>query len=179
VDITVNAVGRPLSNTECAYIAGFLDGDGAIMAAIEKHPEKRFRFRVRVAVKATQLHERDVAWLPKMTGIGLVRPNRSAHEWIVRNQKDIVWLLEALAPFLRSKFRQAEIALTILKTNIDSLQDLCAIAHLADQLATLNVRSKNRRLNFAGMICVAPVTTDSKEKALQTQGNTLALAKAR
>jgi len=43
-----NAVGKKCSEVEKAYIAGFLDADGAIMAFIEPHREKRFGFCVRV-----------------------------------------------------------------------------------------------------------------------------------
>ena len=37
----VHPVGKRLSEVERAYIAGFLDADGAIMASIERHPEKK------------------------------------------------------------------------------------------------------------------------------------------
>ena len=50
----VDPVGKTLSEVNRAYLAGFLDGDGAIMACIERHPEKRFRFRVRINIKISQ-----------------------------------------------------------------------------------------------------------------------------
>lgn len=55
----VNAVGKDASEVDWAYTAGFLDGDGAIMATIERHPEKRFGFRVRVCVKILSEGSRD------------------------------------------------------------------------------------------------------------------------
>ena len=38
-----NAVGKEYSEAKRAYLAGFLDADGAIMATIERHQEKKFR----------------------------------------------------------------------------------------------------------------------------------------
>ena len=44
----VNTVGKGCSEVDRAYLAGFLDADGAIMAIIEKHQEKKFDFRIRI-----------------------------------------------------------------------------------------------------------------------------------
>jgi len=63
-------VGKPVSEVDRAYLAGLLDGDGAVMAVIERHPEKRFGFRVRLEINVTQSLRDDVAWLPDLTGIG-------------------------------------------------------------------------------------------------------------
>jgi len=57
----VHPVGKTIPEVLKAYIAGFLDGDGAIMALLERHPAKRLGFRVRIWVKATQLRQHDVA----------------------------------------------------------------------------------------------------------------------
>ena len=47
-DVTVGK--RPRNDLSEAYIAGFLDGDGAVSAIIERHPEKKYGFRVRVCL---------------------------------------------------------------------------------------------------------------------------------
>jgi len=43
-----------LTDVERAYLAGFFDADGAIMASIERHAEKRYGFRVRLLIKIAQ-----------------------------------------------------------------------------------------------------------------------------
>ena len=151
-------MGKPLSEVERAYLAGFLDGDGAIMALIEKHPEKRFGFRVRLEVNATQYHECDVAWLPAQTGVGYIRRNLQTSQWVVRDQRAIEWLLLMIAPYSRSKQNQIALAIQILKHPILSKEDLIQVAHLADALSKFNVRSRNRRKNHAAMVqeCVLP-----------------------
>ena len=51
--MNASAVGKNYSEVELAYASGFIDADGAIMACIEKHSEKKFGFRVRVILKVS------------------------------------------------------------------------------------------------------------------------------
>jgi len=148
----VNAVGKKCSVAERAYLAGFLDGDGAIMACIEKHSEKKFNFRIRIVVKITQSKKINLEWLKNSLKIGLIRQNRSVVDWIIRDQQCVESLLRLIIPYLRVKKKQAEIALKILKIDIKSRKNLIKVARLADSLSRLNVRSQNRRKNFASMI---------------------------
>jgi len=148
----VNAVGKKCSVAERAYLAGLLDGDGAIMACIEKHSEKKFKFRVRIVIKITQKKKSDLEWIKNTFKIGLIKQNKSVVDWIVRDQQSAKSLLKLLIPFLRIKKKQAEIALKILDIRIDSRTTLIKAAHLADSLSRFNVRSQNRRKNFASMI---------------------------
>ena len=122
------------------------------MALIERHPAKRFGFRVRVWVKATQLRQNDVAWLCEELGFGRVRRSRKCWEWLVKDQSDAEWLLRAIRPFARVKAPQIDIALQILEHRIDSIDDLREQAERADALSLLNVRSRGRRQNTAAMI---------------------------
>ncbi len=145
-------MGNPLSEVDRAYLAGFLDGDGAIMALIEKHSEKRFGFRVRIELNVTQFHESDVAWLPVQTGVGYIRRNLETYQWIVRDQKAVRWLLDMIQPFTRCKQNQVALAIRILEHRIESKNDLIQVAELADTLSKFNVRSRNRRKNHAAMI---------------------------
>jgi LAGLIDADG endonuclease len=151
-------VGKPFSEVERAYLAGLLDGDGAIMALIERHSQKRFGFRVRLEVNVTQLHRDDVAWLPEQTGVGYIRQNLRTYQylrtyqWVIRDQKAIAWLLEMVAPYTRCKARQVQLARQILLHSVATKEDLLEMARLADALSAFNVRSKLRRKNYAAMI---------------------------
>jgi hypothetical protein len=145
-------VGKTIPEVQKAYLAGFIDGDGAIMALLERHPAKRFGFRVRIWVKATQLRQHDVAWLRDELGVGQVRPSRACWEWLVKDQSDARWLLEAIRPYARVKAQQITIALEILENRIDSIDDVRHLANWADTLSALNVRSRGRRQNTAAMV---------------------------
>ena len=152
-----NAVGKNCSEVDKAYIAGFLDADGAIMAIIEPHTEKRYKFRVRVALKITQQDREVLDWIRTVLGVGIVRANRAGDirqtfDLHIRDRAHVQKVLENLMPFVHVKKRQAEIALQILAASINSSEDLINTAKLADTLSGLNVRSKNRRKNFVTKI---------------------------
>ncbi len=147
-----NAVGKECAEVDLAYIAGLIDGDGAIMALIEPHHEKKFRFRVRIELKVTQKEKKNLVFLPKLLGLGSVRKNRTTYDWITRDQKNLLQILSILRPYSRIKRRQIDIALKIIGTPIGSPRDLVHVARLADALSRFNVRSNNRRKNHTAMI---------------------------
>ena len=147
-----NAVGKNYFAVELAYAAGFIEADGAIMACIERHSEKKFGFRVRIVLKVSQKDTYILRWFEKLFKAGKFRKNRTVNDWQIQDQKDCLRVLLILLPYLKVKKRQAEIAIDILKTSVTSKKDLIHIANLADTLSRFNVRSKNRRKNFATMI---------------------------
>ena len=148
----VNPVGKTFSEVNRAYLAGLIDGDGAIMACIERHSEKRFKFRVRINIKVSQNKDEVLKWCKRTTGFGNIRHNRRQYEWVSSDQKEIKNLLILLLPYLKVKKYQAKLAIKILDSKIGSLSDLIKVARLADALAKLNVRSMGRRKNFAIII---------------------------
>ena len=145
-------MGKRCSVAERAYVAGLIDGDGAIMALIEPMNEKRFRFRVRIELKITQKNKRDLIFLNDLLGCGSVRTNRTTFDWITRDQKEIFRVLSLIRPYSRMKQRQIDIAQRIIGIPIQERRDLMCVARLADALSKFNVRSKLRRKNYATMI---------------------------
>ncbi|GIW69810.1 MAG: hypothetical protein KatS3mg101_0557 [Patescibacteria group bacterium] len=107
-----------------------------------------------VVLKISQMLEKHVAWLVDMTGSGSVRKCGSTFEWVVWNQRDVLFLLTQISSFLHTKRRQALLAIKILNIKIMIKESLFEAARLADALASLNVRSRNRRKNFSSMIQV-------------------------
>src|SRR3989344_463454 len=161
-----NAVGKGCSEVELAYIAGFLDADGAIMACIEKHIGKRFGFRVRVSVKVTQ-HDREVLdWMREKLQVGIVRANRPARarqtfDLHIRDREHVRQVLLALMPYVRVKRAQAQIALEILDIVVETPEHVIQSAELADALSRFNVRSKNRRRTlWQRSKNISPLTTE-------------------
>ena len=147
-----SAVGKRCSVADRAYCAGLIDGDGAIMALIEPHNEKKFRFRVRIELKVTQKKKRDLVFLPVLLGCGSVRTNRTTCDWITRDQKEIVRVLSMIRRYSKMKQKQIQYACEIIQTPVRAFADLKRVARLADSLSKFNVRSNNRRKNYAAMI---------------------------
>lgn len=148
----VNTVRKIFSAVDWSYIAGLIDADGAIMASIEKHNEKKFGFRVRVVVKLSQKKPKVLEWLHSQTKWGYLRENHNTQEWVVKDQSQAKKLILNLQPYLKIKEKQADLALQILDLKVKSEQDLLHKAKLADTLASFNVRSRNRRKNYASKV---------------------------
>ena len=150
--MTASAVGKNYSVVELAYASGFIDADGAIMACIERHNEKKFGFRVRIILKVSQKEIKIIKWFQKTFKVGNIRKNNKIFDWQIQNQIDNLRMLRIFSPYLQVKKKQARIAISILEKSVKNKKDLIHIAKLADTLSRFNVRSKNRRKNFASMI---------------------------
>ncbi|MCD6220351.1 hypothetical protein J7K43_08225 [Candidatus Calescamantes bacterium] len=122
------------------------------MACIERHPEKKFRFRVRIGIKISQNDKQVLKWCKTIVGFGSITRNRTQYEWRSCDQNEIRNFLELLLPYMKVKRKQAKLAIKILNTEVTSLSVLIKVARLADTLSKLNVRSKGRRKNFVTMI---------------------------
>ena len=160
-----NAVGKTSAEVDRAYLAGLIDGDGCIMACIERHDEKKFGFRVRVSVKITQKENSLLLFLTHKYGVGRVRANNggtvhSTYDWIVLAEADVEAILDLILPYSKTKHRQIALAKQILHISDATRQGLMRKARLADTLSKFNVRSKNRRTNFAAMIKASVSSND-------------------
>src|SRR3989344_3526388 len=102
-----SAVGKVGVEVKRAYLAGLIDGDGCIMATIERHHEKKFGFRVRVEVKITQKESELLKSLAQEFKIGRVSRNNkpsvdyATHDWIIRDKKHVIQILEYIEPYTR------------------------------------------------------------------------------
>ncbi len=147
-----NSVGKKSVEVNNAYLAGLIDGDGSIMAIIEKHQAKKFGWRVRIVLKVTQKYEADLLFLIPLTSCGAVTKNGDTYDWKTRDQNMIKEVLLNIKPYARIKQNQVKIALQILDSDVTSEQDLQVVATLADALSRFNVRSNNRRKNYVTKI---------------------------
>ena len=92
------------------------------MALLERHPAKRFGFRIRVWLKATQLRRGDVAWLADDFDCGQVVSSRDCWEWLVKDQIHVRQLLEMVQPYAGVKARQVALALQSLSARVESIE---------------------------------------------------------
>jgi hypothetical protein len=157
--MNASAVGKIGIEVDHAYLAGLIDGDGCIMATIEKHREKKFGFRVRVEIKITQKDSDLLRLLFSFYKIGVIRKNRTTFDWIIRDRNHVNDILNLIGPYTKAKSKQVEYARQILSLSDSSKDGLMKMARLADTLSKFNVRSKGRRLNHASMIKI-PVSSN-------------------
>ncbi len=155
--MNASAVGKIFTEVDRAYLAGLIDGDGCIMATIERHSEKKFRFRVRLSIKITQKDNSLLMFLTRKYGVGKIRANKrdtpfETFDWIIYEKNALRMIIDLIAPYSKTKNKQLKIAKKILNLSDATFSGLIEMARLADSLSQFNVRSKSRRKNFMSMI---------------------------
>jgi len=105
-----------LSETDKAYIAAFLDGEGTIGMRRTRRPGGRSGLSYEPYVSAGNTNPTVIAWLHAIFG-GALRQRRMGmggnrkpvlYQWDVKSRSAVV-VCEAVQPYLRMKHRQAEI----------------------------------------------------------------------
>jgi hypothetical protein len=98
------------SQTDLAYIAGFLDGDGSLMLQIKKRKDGKikYRFMCTICFYQDSRHEADLFWIREILGIGyLSRRNDGMTELRINGITQIKDILKQLIPYIRFKKQQA------------------------------------------------------------------------
>ena len=141
-----------LSETQKAYIAGFLDGDGCVMFQFIRRKDYVYGYQVRASVVFYQ-KDKHVACLQKIKeelgGKGYIRLRKDGMaEYSIVGIPLVLSVLEQLAPYLRLKKSHVDVARKINKLlprykRLDK-DLLLKVGHLVDQFQQLNY-SKRRR----------------------------------
>ena len=133
------------------YIAGFLDGDGSIIAQLITRSDYKMGYHIRLTIQFTQ-HLKRMIYLEKLKeivgGIGYIRTRNSMCDYIITEPKNVYAFLKQIQPFLRIKQKQANLVLTIIEQlplAKDSQTKFIELAHLVDHVASLN-DSKTRKI---------------------------------
>ena len=95
----------------CAYIAGFLDGDGSLMLQLKKRKDgvTGLRFMATICFYQDSRHDIPLRWIREQLGIGyLSKRNDGMSELRINGFKQIREILESLLPYIRFKKIQAK-----------------------------------------------------------------------
>ena len=132
-----------------AYLAGFFDGDGSIVATIEPNKECRFGYRTRVIVKCAQhKSHREICDEMRSTFIcgSVSKSQKDVVEFSAKRAEDVKRILVQLLPYLRLKQKQAKLALELLalygKKNENTFRQA---VQLVKQVQALNYSGRSRR----------------------------------
>ena len=141
-----------LTNTEAAWLAGFLDGEGCFAIYIQKRSSGIY---YHPRVQATNTSQEVLETIKMMTGCGcIVSPEKTVehwkpiHTWIVNNHQYSRAVLEAVLPYLRVKRKQAEILIEFIDCKLEV--PTCNSRYRLDDQARLF--EKIKALNSKGSI---------------------------
>ncbi len=135
-----------------AYLAGFLDGDGSVVATLERYHSKRFPYRVRIKVNFTQhaKHKDKLALMQEaLGGYGVIRTNarKNLAELVIQERNQVQAVLARLVPFLLIKKDQAILALEVLEKMSSNEKHKPSTLSERAYIRILSVVQKIRRLN--------------------------------
>ena len=147
-----------MSNEEKAYIAGFLDGDGSIMAQLVSRKDYKLGYQIRVSVVFYQksTHQEILLWLKEQLDYGYVRRrNDGMSEYTIVGLREVEHVLTLLYPFLRLKKALAKDVLKLIKQHPPqrkmTVSQLISLSKLVDKTASFNY-SKKRTITCAVVI---------------------------
>ena len=126
------------------YIAGFLDGNGSILAQIVERKDYLFHYQIRFTISFVQQTSRRhfLIQLKKDLGKGTLRDrNDGISELAIVGWQSVAPLLEQLQSLLRIKVKQANLVLKIIEQlplTKKSPQKFLELCYLVDQVAALN-----------------------------------------
>ena len=152
-----------LSSEDAAYIAGFLDGDGCIMAQLIKRPGYRLGFQVRVSVVFFQHHSHNeiLFWLKGRLGYGYIRHRGDGmSEYTIVGFNEVGEVVTSLLPHIRVKRGLAEAVLDIVS---DSSRPMTAstLLLLSEKVdATARFNYSKRRTNTVEQVRSFLLKTD-------------------
>ena len=136
-----------MSNEEKAYIAGFLDGDGCVMAQLVRRKDYIYGYQVRVSIVfyQKQNHQEILQWLKDKLKLGYIRQrNDGMAEYTIVGLKEVEVILRLLQPYLRLKKVLAGKVLKLIQEHPKKMtpKELIRISALVDETATFTYSKK-------------------------------------
>lgn len=136
-----------MSDEVAAYIAGFIDGDGSIMAQLVRRKDYRLGYQVRVSIVfyQKQSHNRILFWLKEQLHYGYIRNrNDGMTEYTIVGLNEVKQVLTLLHPKLRLKKQLAQNVLKLIKLHPKKMtaKKLLILAKAADKTAEFNYSKK-------------------------------------
>jgi len=146
-----------MNDEEKSYIAGFLDGDGSIMAQLVKRKGYKLGFQVRTSIVFYQksTHQDFLLWLKKKLGYGYIRHRKDGMtEYTIVGMEQVKTVLIVLHPFLRLKRELARDVLQLIKLHPSQAkmtpEKLVQLSYLVDKTALYNYSKK--RTNVSSVV---------------------------
>nr|YP_009519391.1 hypothetical protein [Pseudocodium devriesii]AYC65394.1 hypothetical protein [Pseudocodium devriesii] len=139
-----------LTSDEMAYIAGFLDGDGCLLAQLVRRKDYRYGYQVRISIYFYQKTKRHwfLLWLKKKLQYGTLRKRKDGmSEYCIVGTQPVQKILTLLYRKLRIKHKLCKLILAIIEDlkDVQTSEDFIKISTQVDKVAYFN-DSKKRKI---------------------------------
>ena len=136
-----------LTQTQLAYLAGFIDGDGSIYVRLKPNETYRYGFQVAPYIILFQSAKDETNFLKicNLLNFGYLRRRKDGVlEYTIGKQEDILTLVKLTKPFLILKKKQAILIEKILKLKrqVKNPKDFSKLMNLVNQFGDLNYSNK-------------------------------------
>ena len=136
-----------MSNEELAYIAGFLDGDGCVMAQLVRRKDYIYGYQIRTSIVFYQKsrNQRILHWLKSRLEMGYIRHrNDEMTEYTIVGLREVESVLTILLPYLRLKKELAEEVIKLIKAIPKRMtpEELVRLSKIVDSTAKFNYSKK-------------------------------------
>lgn len=138
---------KKIEKDDLLYLAGLIDGDGAIIAQFVRNNQYLLKFQIRFTVQITQLKKRRhfLEDLINIIGVGTVRDRDNISDYVLTDTKLVCDFLKLIVPYLRIKKKQANLVIKIIEqlpTARQTKASFIELCPLVDQVAELNDSKK-------------------------------------
>ena len=140
---------KSISQTEKAYLAGFLDGDGSIY--VQMKPNKTYKFGYQIApyivLFQSQKNRKNFEKLCAIIKLGYLRTRKDGIlEYIIGRQEGIERFVKIVEPYVIMKKSQIALLKEILtlKKKVRTKKDFNKLAKLVDTFRELNYSKKRK-----------------------------------
>ena len=136
-----------LTQSQLAYLAGFIDGDGSIYVRLKPNSDYRYGFQIAPYIILFQ-SAKDEASFKKICDLldcGYLRRRKDGIlEYTIGRREQILDLIDKIKPYLILKCRQAELIEQILRLKplVKNSSDFAKLMDLVNTFAELNYSKK-------------------------------------
>jgi len=139
-----------LSQTQKAYLAGFLDGDGSIYVRLKPNSTYRYGFQVApyIVLFQSQKEKENFKKICSLIGLGYLRVRKDGIlEYIIGKAEGLREFLKIIKPFVILKKRQVALMTKILdkKEKVRNKNDFRRLIDLIDRFRNLNYSKKRKK----------------------------------
>ena len=139
-----------LSQTQKAYLAGFLDGDGSIYVRLKPNSTYRYGFQIApyIVLFQSQKEKENFEKICSLIGIGYLRVRKDGIlEYIIGKTGGLREFLEMIKPFVILKKKQVALMTEILdkKEKVKNKNDFRKLVDLIDRFRELNYSKKRKK----------------------------------